>query len=173
MVLILLTAACLKPSPPLQTGAGRPLRVVNLLDAADDGPTRDTPDRFDSAVLTEASRRSLVPALVQEPRPLEPLTATRETAPRVRLLAPDPAAGAVLLVETRPVYYSELNGQYRWTVGVVVTLAGAETPYTRSFDVPVFLQYHHEREDEAVNAASPVVARQVGEVLDAWLGGGG
>jgi len=89
------------------------------------------------------------------------------------MMAPEFRDGWLLLVETRPVYYSELNGQYRWTVDVSITLGGASALYSRNFEVPVFLRYHHEREADAVNAASPVVARQVGEMLDAWLGGGG
>jgi hypothetical protein len=56
---------------------------------------------------------------------------------------------------------------------VVVSLEGPGAPAARSFDVPVFLQYHHEREADAVDAAAPIVARKVGELLDGWLGGGG
>lgn len=173
MVLIFLAAACLKPTPPLETGGGRPLVVVNVLDAATDAPAVDTPERFDAAVLETVSRRKLVPRLLEAEGELAAVQGSRETGPRVRALAPALAGAPVLLVETRPVYYSELNGQYRWTVGVVVTLQGGETPSTRSFDVPVFLQYHHQREADAVDAAAPVVARKIGEVLDGWLGGGG
>lgn len=173
MVLIALSLACLKPAPPAQNGALRPLAVVNVLDAANDRAAVDTPDRFDAAVLGEVSRRALVPTLLQGPETLAPLTPNRETSQRLRALAPQMGTEGVLLVETRPAYYSELNGQYRWTVGVVVTLASGGQTASRAFDVPVFLRYHHEREEAAVDAASPVVARKVGEVLDTWLGGGG
>lgn len=173
MVLILFALACLKPTPPVEAGGGRQLLVVNVLDAASDAPAVDAPERFDGAVLEAVSRRKLVPVLLQSEGELAGVLGSRETGPRLLALAPAAAGAPLLLVEMRPVYYSELNGQYRWTVGVVLTLQGAPTPATRSFDVPVFLQYHHQREADAVDAAAPVVARKVGEVLDGWLGGGG
>lgn len=173
MVLIFLAAACLKPTPPLETGAGRTVVVVNLLDAPTDAPATDTPERLDRAVLDAVSTRKLVPRLLEAAVDLAPAHTSRETAPRLRALTAAAGDNAVLLVETRPVFYSELNGQYRWTVGVVVSLEGPGAPAARSFDVPVFLQYHHEREADAVDAAAPIVARKVGELLDGWLGGGG
>jgi hypothetical protein len=173
MVLVLLLSGCIKPAPPATTGGGRTLTVIGVMDVADARPAEDTPVRFDTAILGAVGARNLVPNLVESADRLAPLTPNRDTAPRLRALADEAGNGPLLLVETRPVYYSELNGQYRWTVGVDVTLAGAPSPFSAHFDVPVFLRYHHEREEEAVDAASPVVARKVGEVLDAWLGSGG
>lgn len=171
MVLILLSLACIKPTPPLATGADRPVAVVGVIDAAGATPAADTPDRFDAALLAEARVRKLAPALTEGADVLRTCTDKRTTEQRTEALQ---GAAPTLLVETAPVFYSELNGQYRWSVGVKVTLAVAgHAVQSASFDVPVFLRYHHEREAEAVDAAAPVVARHVGELLDNWLRSGG
>jgi hypothetical protein len=89
---------------------------------------------------------------------------TRDTRRRVELLHP---TRPTLLVETETSFYSELSGRYRWNVHVVASIEPAGV--SESFDVPVFLQFAHEREAEAVSAAAPVIARRVGELVDGWL----
>jgi hypothetical protein len=77
------------------------------------------------------------------------------------------ADGVVLLVEVRPVFFSLMNGRYRWTVGVeLALLEPARDAVRESFDVPVFLAHQHEREAAALAAASPAIARRLGRMLD-------
>lgn len=170
MVLSLLFLACIKPTGPVLTGADRPITVVGVLDAAGDAAASDTPKPLDDALLAEARLRKLSPTLEEAPAVLGTFTDKRQTDQRLEVLGAD----ATLLVETAPVFYSELSGQYRWTVGVKVTLAiGGKHVQEAAFDVPVFLRYHHQREADAVEAAAPVVSRRVGELLDGWLRSGG
>ncbi len=175
LVLPLLTLfACIKPTPPATAEAGRTITVVSVADGAGVAATVDTPERFDSAVLAALSARGLSPELVQGQDTLAALSSARESSLRVRRLQGE-FVDAMLLVETRPGFYAEMNGQYRWVVGVTLTLSsGASRPNQQVvFDVPVFLRYHHQREAEAVDAASGVVARRVAELVDDWLRSGG
>lgn len=175
MVLTWLFWGCIKAAPPLAVGDDRALAVVVLLDRAGADPTEDGPPRLDAAVLETVAARKLTPQLLEHGELLATLTGARDTALREAQLRAESPEGPILLVETRPAYYAEMNGQYRWVVGVTVTLFPTEGRPVLSdkFEVPVFLRYHHEREAEAADAAAGVVARHAGEVVDNWLRSGG
>lgn len=166
MVLTLLSLACIKPTPPEAAEVARTVDVIGVIDAAGAAPATDTPERFDASITHELGRRNLTPRLVEAPEVFAGFSEHRDTRERFAAGGAEP----LLLVETAPVFYSELNGQYRWTVGVkVAVVTDGQAVQSVSFDVPVFLRFHHEREADAVDAAAPVVARRVGEVLDTWL----
>ncbi|MSQ01411.1 MAG: hypothetical protein EXR71_05895 [Myxococcales bacterium] len=167
--------ACVKPMPPATAEAGRRITVVGVLDGTGGADTVDTPARFDAAVLEALSVRGLSPELIQDPDAIGRLSSARESSLRVRRLRGEFAEGALFVVETRPGFYAEMNGQYRWVVGVTLALSASEGRPTQQavFDVPVFLRYHHQQDADAVDAASGVVARRVGELVDDWLRSGG
>ncbi|GDX80891.1 hypothetical protein LBMAG42_27020 [Deltaproteobacteria bacterium] len=174
MVLVFALFACLKAPVPVQSGNARQLVVANVMDSTTDVSATGTPAAFDVAVVGAAGRRKLVTLLVEGGPAFDTFTAVRDTSRRITALKEESRDTPLLLVETAPVFFSELNGQYRWTVAVHVSLVAADGTFNEArFDVPVFLQYHHQREAEAVDAASPVVERRVGEVIDTWLSGGG
>jgi hypothetical protein len=86
----------------------------------------------------------------------------------------EPATGdpnqASLSVESSARFSSQINGRYRWTVAVTATLTPTgEPPLIRTFTVPVHLVYYHDKEREALAEAAPLIARQVGDLLDAWV----
>ena len=175
MVLILGLLGCLKPAPALQNGGDRAIEVLCVVDSAGERPAAVAPATFARAIESAVALRHLQPAAV-DPQLFETdglFSKVRDTAHRAESLRLSISA-PFLLVESAPLFYSELNGQYRWTVGVHLSLQGAQgSPSHAEFDVPVFLQYHHDAEPEAVTAAAPVVARRVGELVDNWLAGGG
>lgn len=170
MVLTLLILGCMKPSLPVQSGTPRSVHVVGVLDAVCDCAAVDTPSAFDERILDVLRDRGLLPRLHEGQDTMRAMTVDRETTQRAVGLMVGFEAVPLLLVETAPVYFSEMNGQYRWTVAVALTLSDGETFRQATFEVPVFLQYHHQREADAVDASAPVVTRRVGEMLDAWLG---
>ncbi len=174
MVLTWLVAGCIK-SGGLAVADQRPIAVVAVVDAANAADTADAPERFDAAVVDAARARGLVPTVHDHTELVATLTARRETTLRIAPLRAELPTGPILLVETRPAYYAEMAGQYRWIVGVTVTLVdeGDAAVLSERFDVPVFLRYHHQRETDAVDASRGVVARHVGELVDTWLGAGG
>src|SRR5206468_1872883 len=79
----------------------------------------------------------------------------------------------VLLVELQPAFFSQLNGRNRWTVYARLSAArrGAE-PAVDAFDVPVFLDFDHQREPEAVALAAQAIAERAGALFDSFLGTG-
>lgn len=84
------------------------------------------------------------------------------------------ASPAILLIETRAEFYSQMNGRYRWTVEVRSSLRSTAHPEqlaSDSFSVPVFLDFDHEREEAAIAAAIPVIQHHLDVMVDAWLGG--
>jgi hypothetical protein len=108
--------------------------------------------------------RNLVPSPLAPDRFVDAFAARRDTSRRLEYLAPD---HLTLLTETEVAFYSQLSGRYRWTVTVHLTLAPSQLSDT--FEVPVFLDYSHEREPAALEAAAPVIARHVGQLMDAYL----
>lgn len=175
MVLSWFLLGCIKSGAPVVSGDDRPVVVVVVLDRADDSPTVDGPPKLDAAVLDTVAARRLKPDLLEHEELMGPLSSARETSLRYAQLRAESPDRPILFVETRPAYYAEMSGQYRWVVGVTVTLFPLEDRPVVSdkFEVPVFLRYHHEREAAAVDASAGVVARHVGEVVDNWLGSGG
>lgn len=166
MVLILSLLGCLGGHAPVRAVAPTPIDVVPVLGNLESAAVADAPERFDEALLDALASRNLQPTLLAPERYVEAFATRRDTTRRLEVVAgPD----ALLLVETDAAFYSQISGRYRWTVSVTLTLAPAGL--TETFEVPVFLQFHHEREAEALAAATPVIVRRAGDLVDGWLAG--
>lgn len=163
MVLILL--GCVARHAPVQS-TGEAIDVVPVLASVEDAKIADAPERLDAAMLGALKAHNLAPSLVSPDRYVTTFQKSRDTARRLDALA---LPGNVLLVETEVAYYSLLSGRYRWTVDVTLTLSPAGL--TDTFEVPVFLEFQHEREAEALAAATPVITRHVDDLVDDWLSG--
>jgi hypothetical protein len=78
----------------------------------------------------------------------------------------------ILLIQTRTEYFSQLSGRYRWTVYAELSLANPDDlsrSIHRSVEIPVFMQFHHEQDSAVLEEASPTLARELGDMLEAWL----
>ena len=99
---------------------------------------------------------------------------TRTTQARLQALAAHASgAPAVLLIETKVVFDSVLDTKYRWTVYVKTTLSKSSnpgSPISQQASYPVFLDFDHEREPEALNAAAPQMTEQVARIADDYVG---
>jgi hypothetical protein len=155
----LLVSACIKPAGPVQAPSPLPLRIVSVVSSYADDSVTPGGKVLTEELVAEVASHALQPAPVTE---LGPVVAARSTEARLAALGQAP----VLLVETAPRFSSQMAGRYRWTVDVVVSLAGVEPAEHREFSVPVALVYDHERELAAADAAAPAIARQVRAVLD-------
>ena len=79
-----------------------------------------------------------------------------------------------LLLETRAQYFSQLNGRFRWTVYVKLSIgkAGEAGPAsTTNFTVPVMLMYDHQRESDALTYAASTIASKTGKEIDDFVAG--
>lgn len=96
-----------------------------------------------------------------------PAQLNKRTLPNHRAAALVDANGAsalLVLVEAKATFYSQLRGQNRWVVNVEATAVSPKSPenaLVRRFDVPVFLNYTHQREAEALVSAGPMISRRV------------
>lgn len=169
MVLVALLA-CIKHLPPTVDGGGRAVSVVAVVDNVGDAPTADAPESLDTAVAAALSARKLSPNVLSAEAWQTALGPARGTEQREAALAASSPGQPSVLVELTPAFYSELSGQYRWTVGVKMSLTVPDSnTFDASFSVPVFLRYAHEGASEAVANAAPVISRRLGEMVDIWL----
>lgn len=115
------------------------------------------------------------------PRPASPelqvaLQAARESKQRLQRFGENKQGDArlLLLMELKVVYYELLSGRYKWTVFAKLTIARRDDLAAASsvdVDVPVFLLYDHEREAEALRAATPALAERASALIDSYLRG--
>lgn len=164
--MVLILAACLAGKLPARVAEPAPLSVLPIMESVDDGAVAAAPPALARALASAVEARGLSPETVGIEPLLVGMAAHRDTAGRLAL-ADDGIDGPLLLVESRVAFYSQISGRYRWVVEVHATIAPGGP--TASFEVPVFLQHHHEVEDAALAEAAPVIARRVGQVLDAWV----
>ncbi len=175
MLLLAVLACATTGTPSIQAPTPLPTLVATAAGELETRAITQAPEALLSAMVEALESRNLQPELLAPEVYLEAFTRQRTTGHRLRHLAGQ-ATGTplVLLVEATPRYDAQLNGLYRWVVQVSLTLAPAddlELAQTNSFAVPVFLSFHHEREEEALAAAAPVVQRRLGHLLDGYLGG--
>jgi hypothetical protein len=166
MVIALSLVGCLKPSPPVHAANHAPVRVAVVLESYDTPTVELAPDPVQARIGDTLAARNLEPAPV-DAAAVGNFAQARSTEARRGQLETD--AVPVLLVECAPRFSAQVNGRYRWTVEVTASI-GPEHPDARPFTVPVHLLYAHEQEEEAVIEAAPLVAREVGRLVDDWLG---
>ena len=155
MVLIQLLFACMLSKPPLKAKTNQMLYVVSARDELDNRKSVALPASLQTAIEKRIKSRGLS----IETLPLKKEFSTqRSSALRQELYDQRP----LLLIETHAQFFSQLNGRFRWTVAVQLQLtAGSGAPFVQQFSVPIFHQFHHEREAEAVAAAQEVILRHV------------
>lgn len=169
-VLVAFAALGCIPKVPQQRLAERAkVAVVYVVDRAGAGEPWSPPDSLKKAVAAELDTRNLE----VEELPLSALGGQRLTDARLEALKQ--AAGDapfVLLVEQRVTFFSQIDGRYRWEVGTSLSAsrrggATAKDP----FELPVVLQYDHEREAAAIAHSASDVATRTGVLLDGLLAG--
>lgn len=169
-------AACLpKGGGVVQASRPTSTALVGVLRKIESGELVALPSTLSAELGEVLAARNLVLLDPGADAALSAFGARRATPQRLEWLA-EQSAGAELLVliETEVAFYSQLNGRFRWTVTVTATVSprgDLAQAVGSTFTVPVFLQFHHERESEALAEASPVVSRQVGFLIDEVLAG--
>jgi len=166
--------ACIKQPGVVKAPSPMDAAVVGVLDPQDGGPVAGLPDRVTERVGRTLTARDLTPTTIATADIADAFTSRRVTKQRVAWLADGNSdAPLLVLVEAEALYYSQIEGRNRWTVNVTATVADPDVPQsglTSSFEVPVILQFVHEKEPRALEEAAPIIARQVGHLLDQYLG---
>lgn len=151
------------------------IAVAGVLGFADRRDVEALPQDLVDRIGTLLESRNLQPRAVPPTTYTEVFQRRRATPHRLAHLVENTSdTELIFLVETEPRFYSQLSGRYRWTVSMALTLAPRGSPeeaVTSEVKVPVFLQFYHQKEHAAIEAATPLVERHVGYLLDEYLGG--
>ena len=79
------------------------------------------------------------------------------------------ATAPLLIVESRAEFYAQVNGRFRWEVHMNILIYDGQTHHEEHFTIPVFHQFHHQRQQEALEAALPSLERKLHAMLNEYL----
>jgi hypothetical protein len=178
LLLLVVAAGCLKPKPPLAAAVAEDVAVAAVRTEYDSRQVVAAPLRLRDELLAELSSRNLRPTAIPEAELPGLLGKGNSRFHLGQVAARDGGAELIVLAEAEASFYAQVAGRYRWTVACTLSVADRDEldgATTVSFEVPVFLQFSHEKEDAALAEATPVIRRKLGEMLDQVLStrGGG
>ena len=75
----------------------------------------------------------------------------------------------VLILESRAEFYAQVNGRFRWEVDVKIDIFDGTDHISEELTIPIFHQFHHERQAEALEAALPTLERKLHSLLNKQL----
>lgn len=168
--LLLLLASCVTARPVQRAPDTTPLTLALLVDDDETRHVSPVPDAVAAAVTSALATRNLEP--VARPATDEALAARRATAARLQHLATSSQTPLVALVETKVRFYSLLNGRFRWEVHAVLSIARRDAladAMTHELDFPVFLDFDHQRENDALTYATRKLSDEVARLADDFL----
>lgn len=173
--MVLMLFGCIPHLLPQQAEVATPVDVAMVVDQLDQRAVRAAPETTRLAIQEAMERRNLVPQFIGTADLEGPFASSRNTSQRLRwMFAREGAPAAHLLAEVSAAFYSFIGGRYRWTVSVILTLSDEASPgdeQQERFDLAIYLDHDHEREDAAISEAAPFIAQRAGAMLDTWLVG--
>lgn len=169
VLLATLGLGCIPKIPRQRLAERAKVSVAYIVDPGYAGKPFVPPDALKKAIAAELDDHNLEVVEV----PLEAVAAQRLTDSRFEALKKvSNEAPFVLLVEQRVHFFSQLDGRYRWEVATTLTAARADgAKASDPFEIPVILLFDHEKEKEAIAAASRDIANRVGVLMDGVLAG--
>ena len=165
MVLISLLWACAISKPVLKSPKPHDLHMLASLDQLDTASSTELPKSLVRSISKRVEARGIT---VQTLNLNEKYSAQRNSIQRAKMYQERP----LLVIEAQAQFYSQLEGRFRWTVDVLLNLYTADgAVYSRNASIPVFHQFHHQRETESLEAAQDQINRYVDRLLDDYLRG--
>jgi hypothetical protein len=165
MVLMYLLWACTPKNSSLMTTEAHDMYTISSLDQLDVRTSLPLPTPLHKQINEALQQRGIGPKSLQ---PIEGYAELRNSNQRIQLFSERP----LLLIETNAQFFSQLEGRFRWTVDVRMHLEASDgTIFSRIFSVPVFHQFHHQREQESLEAAQPQILRELNQMLDDYVRG--
>ncbi len=172
-LVMLASGACMKSPPAHRLTKPTAIAVAFVHDKG--AELGAVPAGFVEAIDQALGERNLVASNIDLSSMAPELARKRASKDRLASVARNAgAAELLLLVEMRAAYYSQINGRYRWTVYIklsLATLGALDDATIVSFDLPVMLSFDHQRDQEALAYAAAPVARKLGQELDDFLAG--
>jgi glycosidase len=162
-----LLAGCIHRIPVAHLATPTRLTATFYVDQNDTRQLLPMPDEVTSAVREQLTLRNVQVTEVE--RAPGKTSSQRLSA----LVAAAAGAPLVMLVESKVVYFDQMQGRFKWTVYARITLARPDdlaSATTKEFDIPVFLRFDREKEHEALVEAGPAIAERAGQLADEYLG---
>ena len=154
--------ACQPQVPPKKATSPVQIQVLAVQDNLLDRNSTTVPADLLSTLKTELSNANIQPTIIDVPDSFQSI---RQTEQRL-----DELEKPVLLIETKAEFFSQLEGRFRWSVNCKLTLKTSnQSAFVREFDTPVFHQFHHQREAEAILAAEEVIRQQLRGLIEDYL----
>ena len=154
MVLITLLTACLKSPAVVSSSSTEQWPTWMILEMTEDEPVPTSV----SNQLTKAAQQHNITL------DLQPTPGDFEIAKHVGSVE-----GPVLVLESRAEFYAQVNGRFRWEVDVKIDIFDGTDHISEELTIPVFHQFHHERQAEALEAALPTLERKLHSLLNKQL----
>ena len=165
MVLISLLWACSMNKSPIKSPSPHDVFMLSSLDQVDTRSSIPLPDSVQESLKSSITKRGLQIKTLQIN---DRFSMQRNSTQRANLYTERP----LLLIETQAQFFSQLEGRFRWTVDVQLNLYTEKGElFTRNLSVPVFHQFHHQREKESLEAAQEQITRYLDRLLDDYVRG--
>ena len=91
---------------------------------------------------------------------------------RAHLLAENhPESDLVLVIQTKAEYFAQMQGRYRWVVTAHLVLTDPQAlsrTIEETVEIPVFMQFHHERDEAVLESAVPALEQVVVKMFQSW-----
>ena len=165
MVLMYLMWACTPKNTVLKITKSHEMYTISSLDQLEVRTSLPLPTALQEQISKALQQRGISTSLLQ---PGKEYAEIRNSNQRIQLFSERP----LLLIETNAQFFSQLEGRFRWTVNVRMHVESSEgTIFSRVFSVPVFHQFHHQREKESLEAAESQILREFNQMLDDYVRG--
>lgn len=161
LISLLFSLACIKQAPI--TIAPRPTSMPSVF-LLESSPNSTFPIELTEKLQKQARRHEIRLNIESLPKDLRFDASTQQ---RIKSMSEDP----ILLLESDVDFYSQLNGRFRWDVEAKYTLVDGDKIYEREFSMPIFHQFHHQREAEALLAAEHIFLRELDLLLNEYIQG--
>ena len=165
MVLISLLWACSINKAPLKSPVAQDLYMISSLDQLDTRTSVPIPEKLQQDIIKKIGERGLN---IKTITINDQYASQRNSGLRSKLSTERP----LLLIETQAQFFSQLEGRFRWTVEAQISLhtAGGEV-FQKAMSIPVFHQFHHQREEASLEAAREQILRSLDRILDDYIRG--
>lgn len=161
---------CMTPSQTVRLNQPANVKVAYVVQYPDRPDIGTMPQSTTERVTHELGRRNLSAQIVPYNTFGKSFETRRTTAQRLSDLGAQNTY--VMLIESEVRFYSFLSGKYRWNIAGRVTLVAPNgEEVTQPLELAAFLDFDHQKEEEAIRYAEVAIAERAGQVADRLLAG--
>lgn len=159
---------CMTPSQTVRLNQPASVKVAYIVQYPDRPDIGTMPQSTADRVSSELGRRNLSAQIVPHTGFQKTFETRRTTAQR---LSDIHAEGTyTMLIESEVRFYSFLSGKYRWNIAGRVTLVAPNGEQVgQPLELAAFLDFDHQKEEDAIRYTEVAIAERAGQVADRLL----